>query len=90
MWITLRKWLIRNPADRITPREWEVIIAICVHELDGQGTADRLRLEKSSIRQMLSHIYRKLEISGILELREWFDRNYPSAGMNYRDYDDDE
>jgi len=88
MWITVRKWLIRNPVDLITEREWEIIIAACVHEMNIRDIAERLTLEYDSTRKALSRIYIKLGVHSMSELRDWFDETYPPTGMNYRDYDD--
>lgn len=83
------QYVIRTPADALTEREWEVIIAVCVHELDAHDTAERLVISVKSVWVYLSHIYTKLGVRGVEELRRWYNEQYPSLGLNYRDYLDE-
>lgn len=84
------RYVFRKPSDRLTPREWEVVIAICFHNLDEDAAAERLYVYTKTIQAYLSHIYNKLNVRGIDELREWYNDEYPPTGLHARDYEDDE
>ncbi len=81
--------IFRSPADRLTPTEWEIVIAICELKLDTEATAERLYIQRNSVGVGLSRIYSKLGVRGIPQLREWYNENYPPLGLNYRNYIDE-
>lgn len=88
-WHKIRSALTK-PADAITEREWEIIIAICVHDMSVHETAARLYVESATVWVCLSRVYNKIDVRGVDELRKWYAREYPPLGLNYRDYNDDD